>query len=61
MIDCIALFEHLPEIMVITVIPALVAGIHYLIERAFHKKKETPKETINYINGGFYYECKEDH
>ena len=61
MIDCIALFKHLPEIMVITVILALVAGIHYLIERAFLKKREAPKETINYINGGFYYESKEDY
>lgn len=60
MIDCIALFKHLPEIMVITVILALVAGIHYLIERAFLKKGEAQKETMNYING-FYYESKEDY
>lgn len=44
MIDCIALFKHLPEIMSITVILALVAGIHYLIERAFLKKKKRKKE-----------------
>ncbi len=40
MIDCIALFKHLPEIMVVTAILAFVAGIHYLIERAFLKKRE---------------------
>lgn len=59
MIDCIALFKHL--IMVVTVILALVAGIQCLIERAFLKKREAQKETINYINGGFYYESKEDY
>ena len=61
MIDCIALFKHLPEIMIVTAILAFVAGIHYLIERAFLKKREAQKETINYINGGFYYESKEDY
>ncbi len=60
MIDWIALFKHLPEIMVITVILPLVAGIQYLIERAYLKKREAQK-TINYINGGFYYESKEDY
>lgn len=44
MIDCIALFKHLPEIMVATVILVLVAGIHYLIERAFLKKREAQKK-----------------
>ena len=43
MIDCIALFKHLTEIMVVTVILALVAGIQCLIERAFLKKKRSAK------------------
>ncbi len=44
MIDCIALFKHLPEIMVITLILALVAGIQCLIERAFLKKEKRKKK-----------------
>ncbi len=39
MIDCIALLKHLPEIMAVTAILALVAGIQCLIERAFLKKR----------------------
>lgn len=39
MIDCIALLKHLPDIMAVTAILALVAGIHYLIEKAFLKKR----------------------
>lgn len=48
MIDCIALFERLPEVMVITVIPALVAGIHYLIEEAFLKKRSAKRNNKLY-------------
>ncbi len=47
MIDCVSLFKHFPEIMCVTAILALVAGIQYLIERAFHRKRGTPEETIN--------------
>lgn len=40
MIDYIALFRHLPEMLVVTAILALAAGIHYLIERVKRQKKE---------------------
>lgn len=39
MIDCIALLKHLPEIMAVMVILALVAGIQCLIEKVFLKKR----------------------
>ena len=44
MIDYIALFHHLPEMLAITVILALVAGIHYLFKRAFQKYNERHKK-----------------
>lgn len=43
MIDCAALLKHLSEIMVATVILALAAGIHYLIERVFLQKRNAKR------------------
>lgn len=44
MIDYIALFRHLPEMLAVTAILALVAGTHYLFKRMFRKYKERQKK-----------------